>query len=193
MMKAGELLLLGGTVRKVFESVCVGSMLLRFFLNSLGGGLQYLEGNLNDLEFPIASSRVATGLNDLVILQVDSDSSFGATKIFCQFLFKKHTDLISLLNFLCVYEQCRRNLVMTSFVSITGFVGHAVREAKKILNTTKSKSVVVVSGRLICSRYNICAFARIWSAADAPPKSIMVKMEPIIIPPNICSMRAPFC
>ena len=78
---------------------------------------------------------------------------------------------------------------MTFLVSITGCVGHAVREARKILNTTKSKRVVVVSGRLIWSRYKVCAFAKTWSAADTPPKSIIVMMEPMIIPPNIFTMR----
>jgi hypothetical protein len=75
-------------------------------------------------------------------------------------------------------------------VSNAGLVGHRVREARKILKKTSSRSVVVVSGLWIWSKYKVCAFARTLSAADTPPKSIMVMREPIIIPPNIFSMRA---
>jgi hypothetical protein len=75
-------------------------------------------------------------------------------------------------------------------VSKTGLEVHRVREARKILNMTSSKRVVVVSGRCIWPIYKVCTFARTWSAADMPPKSIMVIREPMIIPPNIFSMRA---
>ena len=76
------------------------------------------------------------------------------------------------------------------FVSNAGLVGHRVREARKILKKTSSRSVVVVPGRWIWSKYRVWAFARTLSAADTPPKSIMVMREPIIIPPNIFSIRA---
>jgi hypothetical protein len=74
-------------------------------------------------------------------------------------------------------------------VSKAGLAGHRVREARKILKKTSSRSVVVVSGRWSWSKNKVCPFARTLSAADTPPKSIMVMREPIIIPPNIFSMR----
>ena len=47
--------------------------------------------------------------------------------------------------------QCRRNLLMTRFVSKTGFVGHIDRVPRRILIIPKSRMVVGISGRLIWS------------------------------------------
>ena len=78
---------------------------------------------------------------------------------------------------------------MTFSVSRTGFAGHRDNAPRKILKTTNSSSVVLALGRLIWSRYKVWTLARTWSAAEAPPRSIMVIIDPMIIPTNIFIIR----
>ena len=73
--------------------------------------------------------------------------------------------ILACLNDMNLYLQWRRNFLMTFSVCIAGFDGHMVKAAMKILNTTKSRRVVVASGLLIWSTYKVWALASTWSAA----------------------------
>ena len=138
----------GSAHRSLQQSPCWGKISEIYGIRS-----RFVEEKLVNLEFRIASFLSAKRLDGFDILLLDSGHLIRGRKcgwlVYCY----EANRIDSGTDLLRVYEQCRRKFLMTCFVSITGFVGHAVREAKKILNMTRSSKVVVVSGRSIWSRY----------------------------------------